>query len=108
MSLDVDLECGSCGTSLFCVNVTHNLTQMAREAGLYLFLWRPDEVGITQAGQLIEPLTVGLDVLEDDPEHFDQFAPDNGWGSYHNLHEAVVDLLEQATEYPDARVRISR
>ena len=41
---------------VYSANITHNLTKMADEAGIYECLWRPEEIGITKAGQLIEPL----------------------------------------------------
>lgn len=108
MSLDITLECPSCGSNLFTVNITHNLNKMAREATLYLPMWRPDDIGIDTAEQLIEPLRTGLEVLEDDPEHFELFDADNGWGEYHDLQMAATDLLTEAIEHPDARVVVSR
>jgi hypothetical protein len=66
---------------------------MAREAGLYEHLWRPEEIGIATAGQLIEPLRDGLTRLESDPKRFKRFNPTNGWGDYEGL-------LEFVREYP--------
>jgi len=58
MSLDVEIIGGN--GAYYEANVTHNLNKMAMEAGIYEYLWRPDEIGITKAGRLIEPLSKGL------------------------------------------------
>lgn len=95
-------------TCVFDYNITHNLNKMAMEAGIYQHLWRPEEVGITYAGQLIPILTVGLGALERDPAHFKQFNPENGWGTYENLVEFVRSYLEACKENPDAEIYASR
>lgn len=89
-------------------NVTHNLTTMAEAAGLYRHLWRPDEIGICDAGQLIEPLTAGLAKLQADPDHFKTMNPSNGWGTYDGLCRFVSEYLNACREHPDAAVRVSR
>jgi hypothetical protein len=89
-------------------NITHNLNTMAGEAGIYEALWRPDEIGITKAAQLIEPLKDGLAKLESDPERFEKFNPPNGWGSYEGLVSFVRDYLRACEQTPDAEVYASR
>ena len=96
-----------CG-SVFSRNITHNLGRMALEAGIYSHLWRPEEIGISHARQLIDPLAHGLDVLESDPDRFRGFNPKNGWGSYDGLCEFVRAYLAACREYPDAAVTVSR
>ena len=44
MSLDVYLTDAE-GREVFSANITHNLGAMAKEAGIYMHLWRPDELG---------------------------------------------------------------
>jgi len=89
-------------------NITHNLAGMAAQAGIYMHLWRPDEMGITKAKQLIEPLTEGLALLESDPEGFRALNPANGWGDYEGLVRFVSNYLKACKSYPDATVRVSR
>lgn len=89
-------------------NITHNLNRMATEAGIYEHLWRPDEIAITKAKQLIDPLRVGLDILKSDPERFKKFNPENGWGSYEGLVQFVEDYLNACYEFPEAEVEVSR
>lgn len=107
MSLDVWLT-ATRPTTVFDYNITHNLTQMADHAGIYRHLWRPDELGIAHAEQLIAPLTDGLALLESDPEHFRQFNPPNGWGNYDGLVRFVRAYLDACKQNPDAEVRVSR
>lgn len=89
-------------------NITHNLNRMAVEAGLYHPLWRPEEMGIETADQLIAPLTTGLALLESDPERFRKFNPENGWGDYEGLVSFTRRYLDAATKYPTAAVHVSR
>lgn len=89
-------------------NITHNLNRMAQEAGIYQHLWRPEEVNVTKAEQLIEPLRAGLALLKSDPARFEQFNPENGWGSYGGLVEFVERYLRACVAYPGAEIVISR
>ncbi len=89
-------------------NITHNLNKMAGEAGIYELLWRPDEIGVTKAAQLIESLKAGLAKLESDPERFQKLNPSNGWGSYEGLVTFVRDYLAACEETPEADVYASR
>lgn len=125
MSLDVSLyaaaeshkcECASCGnvhdnarsTEVYSANITHNLNSMADAAGIYKHLWRPEEIGITKASQLIEPLRAGVALLKSDPEKFSQFNAKNGWGLYEHFVPFVEKYLEACESYPDAEVSVSR
>lgn len=93
---------------VFSANITHNLGEMASAAGLYRPLWRPSEIGITKAAQLIEPLELGLKILKDDPDKFKEFNPENGWGSYGGLVAFVEEYIAACHSYPDAEVSVSR
>lgn len=107
MSLDVYLT-ATRPTQVFEANVTHNLNNMAEAAGIYMHLWRPDEIGFTKAEQLIEPLKNGLVLLKSDPVKFKAFSPSNGWGSYEGLVKFVEEYLNACIANPDADVRVSR
>lgn len=107
MSLDVYLTV-SRPTEVYWRNITHNLNRMAAAAGVYTHLWRPDELGIKQAGELIVPLREGLERLRSDPEKFKALNPENGWGSYEGLVNFVEEYLAACEETPDAEVRASR
>jgi len=93
---------------VYSANITHNLTSMAHEAGIYKCLWRPEEVGITKAEQLIDPLTDGLALMKADPERFEKHNPTNGWGSYDGFISWVERYLVACKEYPDADVSVWR
>jgi hypothetical protein len=107
VSLDVYLTAVR-PTQIFDMNITHNLGKMAREAGVYEALWRPEEVGIKTAAQLISPLRAGLEALRANPEAFKKLNPDNGWGNYENLVEFVETYLFACEQNPDAEVSVSR
>ena len=93
---------------VYWANITHNLNNMAKDAGIYEALWRPEEIGISKAGQLVEPLTQGLALLKSDPARFEKFNPSNGWGSYDALVRFVEKYLAACVEYPQAEVYASR
>lgn len=93
---------------VYWANITHNLGRMADEAGIYQYLWRPDELGIKTAAELIEPLRAGLIRLESNQVHFEQFNPSNGWGSYDALVSFTRRYLAACEEYPEATVTVSR
>ncbi len=92
----------------FSANITHNLNRMADAAGIYKELWRPEEIGITTAEQLIAPLEAGLVRLKADPDKYAEFNPENGWGNYDGLVRFVSDYLAACKESPAALVRVSR
>lgn len=96
------------GEEAFSANITHNLTGMAAEAGIYEHLWRPDEIGITKARELIQPLTDGLALMRSEPERFKALNPPNGWGSYDGFVPWIARYLEACQTYPDADVSVSR
>ena len=89
-------------------NITHNLNTMAEAAGVYKFLWRPSEYGITTASQLIEPLRAGLERLLNNPESYLPFNPSNGWGDYSELVAFVMQYLAACERWPMAEVSVWR
>ena len=89
-------------------NITHNLNIMAGQADLYQYLWRPDEIGVTEARELIDPLREGLLRLIKRPDYFKQWNPENGWGDYEGLVQFVRDYLEACECWPEAKVRVWR
>jgi len=93
---------------VFDYNITHNLGPMAKAAGIYMELWRPEELGITKAVQLIEPLREGLHRLKVEPNTYKELNPDNGWGDYEGLVKFVSSYLDACYDYPDADVEASR
>lgn len=107
MSLDVSLIAIR-PTEVYESNITHNLGRMAAELGIYRHLWYPEEVGITKAVQLIEPLATGLALLKSDPARFSAFNSPNGWGLYEHLVQFVDNYLEACRGNPDATVRVNR
>lgn len=94
--------------TVFHSNITHNLNIMAENAGIYEHLWRPEELGITKAKELIEPLITGIKKLSKEPEYFQQFNPENGWGNYDNFIQFVTEYFVACVRYPDADIEVYR
>lgn len=89
-------------------SITHNSNTMAEVAGLYEVCWRPEELGITQAKELIPLLKAGLERLRADPEKYRPYDPSSGWGSYEDLVDFVERYLCACEGYPEATVEVSR
>ena len=114
MSLDVDLMVTK-PISVYDGNITHNLGKMAGEVKLsngmtlYDVLWRPDEQeGLGFARNISELLNEGWNILLSEPEHFKQWDPENGWGSYEGLVDFVYKYRNACWDNPDAELRVSR
>jgi hypothetical protein len=114
MSLDVDLMVTQ-PTSIFSMNITHNLGKMAGAVelsngmSLYDVLWRPDEQeGLVFARDISELLDEGWNILLSDPEKYKRYNPENGWGSYDGLCNFVYNYRNACWDNPDAELRVSR
>ena len=107
MSLDVTLRAVR-PVNVYDANITHNLGGMAKAAGIYKALWRPEEIEISQAGQLIPILEKGLKELTKHPVKYKRLNPPNGWGDYEGFVEFVKNYLQACRENPDAMVLANR
>ena len=107
MSLDISLHEVK-EVEVFSSNITHNLGRMAGEAGIYVLLWRPEEIGVKFAYQMIEPLKEALELLKTRPEHFKQFDAQNGWGVYDDFLKFVEKVIQGCDSNPEALIKISR
>jgi len=108
MSLDIWLTNPGTDEEVYSANITHNLTTVASEAGIYGCLWRPEENEITKAEHLIEPLENGLSLLKLLPDHYRSFDSPNGWGTYDDFVPWLENLLEACITYPGADVNTNR
>lgn len=94
--------------SVYSANITHNLGVMAKEAGIYKALWRPEEIGKTKAKEIIDILEAGLADLKARPEHFKTFNAENGWGTYGDFIVFVDAYLDACKENPEATIEADR
>ena len=114
MSLDLDLvidacpRCGRGAEAVYSINITHNLTKIAKEAGVYYDIWRPEEVGVKEARNLIIPLKEAIKKLKADPDYFKRFEPENKWGTAEIFIKQLGELLEACQTWPRARIETDR
>ena len=107
MSLDVYLT-NPDGEEIYWKNITHNLGKMAKEAGFYTYLWRPEEAGCRLACEIVGPIEDGLKLLKAEPEKFKKFSADNGWGTYEQFLPWLEDYVLALKNNPKATVTVSR
>jgi hypothetical protein len=107
MSLDVTLTAVR-PVAVYDSNITHNLADMARAAGIYHPCWAPEEIGVTKAGQLVPLLMEGLARLLADPKRFSAYNAKNGYGTYDDLVAWVRSYLAACASNYDADVTVSR
>jgi hypothetical protein len=107
MSLDVYLKAVR-PVEVYWANITHNLGKMADAAGIYEALWRPEEIEVTKASQLVPLLTEGLAKLKADPAKYEAFNAPNGWGLYKHFVPFVEKYLQACIDNPDAEIEVSR
>ena len=106
--------CSGCGKEdeqreeVFSANYTHNVTNMAALAGIYIAIWYPEEIGLTKARHLIPFLELGVQKLRGDPAQFKNLNPPNGWGSYETFLPWVESYLLACKIFPDALVETCR
>jgi hypothetical protein len=111
MSLDVYLitkDIDGNDHEVYSANITHNLNKMAEAAGIYKELWRPEEINISTAKELIEPLRIGLGRLKSEPDLYSRYNSPNGWGLYEHFVPFVEKYLEACKKYPSATIEVSR
>ena len=109
-------------------NITHNLGEMAGEAGIYEALWRPYRLAADYtdfgddydaemefAGKqtivaldIIPHIRIGLLRLKSNPDHYKKFNSPNGWGTYEHFVPFVENYLNALLENPHAIVQVSR
>ena len=119
MSLDVTLinkeksvVCSNCEQQLYkdievyTANITHNLSEMANKAGIYKYLWRPEEINCNKARHLIQVLKIGLANLKNRPDYFKQFDSPDGWGLYVHFVPFVEEYLNACIKYPNAKIGV--
>lgn len=104
----IALRCSECGHALYEANITHNLAKMANAAYLYDVVWRPEVLDIMYPEHMICFLERGIKRLIDDPIRFKKLNPSNGFGTYEDLLQFMIDYLEACKKNPTASIEVSR
>jgi hypothetical protein len=105
-------------------NITHNLTIMAKEAGIYEALWKPyklipysninnpedkqEENTIVLAKNIYSVIKTGLIILKNNPEHYKQFDNVNKWGTYDDFIIFINEYLEVLKNNPEYVIKVWR
>lgn len=93
----------------FEANYTHNCNVMAKAAGIYEYVWRPEECNDVQvAGDLIAPLNTGITQMEKNPIKFKALNPTNGWGCYNTFLSWLRAYRNACIRYPKAKICADR
>ena len=60
-------------TEVYSTNITHNLVEMAKEAGIYDHLWQPEKIEIGFACEIIKPIQDAISLMKSDPKRFEKY-----------------------------------
>lgn len=101
MGLSIYLREAHTDEMMFVGNITHNLIAMAKVCELYKPLWKPEELNITYARELIPYLSDGLSELVSKPDEYKQFNSTNGWGTYQGLIRFATDVYISCLDNPN-------
>ena len=71
-------------------------------------MWRPEEIGITSASQMITPLENAIRELEASPDKYKVYNPANGWGDYDIFVSFYKSVLRTCQKNPDAVIEAGR
>lgn len=77
-------------------NVTYNVSTMLKRAGFH-----PNIVNGLSAEVLRPVVRHAWQALVDNPEYFQKFDPENGWGSYNGVKNFLSDLDTFLVSAPD-------
>lgn len=104
MSLDIWLTEKN-ETELMSKNITHNLSGMWKEVGVYDALYLSE--GKT-ANEVLPILEEGLEEMVNEPERFKPFEATNGWGLYKNAVTWLSELISEFKKHPNGVIGVSR
>jgi hypothetical protein len=113
---------------MYSANITHNLGDMASEAGIYEALWRPyrlkegynipeddhnaeykfEEENPVRAFEIIPIIEKGLKDMLARSEHYKTFDSPNGWGLYVHFIPFIERYLEALRKYPESFIECDR
>ncbi len=108
MSLDVHLICDHCNSTIFSRNITHNLVPMAKYLGCYYALWRPEEIEVTKASQIIKTLAEALSRSDADHKALVDMNPPNGWGDADGFIDFLNAYHDACINNRNATILVSR
>jgi hypothetical protein len=118
VSCCIKFKCDTGGEELYkeidVYNLTHNLTEMAAECGLYEPLWRPYITAGKKEGdeiycyEIVECLKKGIECAKANEKKLRELSPENGWGTYEGLLRSATKLLELCEKYPKGIVEVDR
>lgn len=87
------------------MNITHNLTPMWKEAGVYVALYNSEGM---EANEVISVLVDGLIDMTKHPDKYKKLNSPNGWGTYDNAVRWLAELIERFKENPDGVIEVSK
>ena len=91
---------------IYHVHIEEDVSNPAKESGLYYPLYRPADKGWNKAKDLIQPLVSGIDKLESYPDYYKNLN-NSDVGKYTGLLKASKQLLEFCRDNPEARIEVN-
>jgi len=80
-------------------NVTYNNSSLLKRAGFH-----PSVLNGINVYRLIPVLNNAITVMQDNPDYFKQFEPENGWGGYADVLDFLHSMRNYMVDAPDAYI----
>jgi hypothetical protein len=89
-------------------SISNSLVGLAIEAELYDSIWDPGSLNTLIAGDLIEPLKKGINILISERKYFSYLEPRKKKGGYNKLLRFAEEYLAACEAYPAAKIETSK
>lgn len=85
-------------------NITHNLTGMWDEAGIYDCIYKKEN---ETAGSILPTLKQGFAAMQSNPSKY-RALEINNWGTYEDAMTFLENLIQACEDYPKAIIRVAK
>lgn len=88
------------------LNIGNDFSPLAKKAGIYTHIWKPEELEIANAKDLIEPLSEGLKKLKENPMEYTKLGLEGGFVPWRGFVIFVEEYLKACVEWPKAKIEV--
>jgi hypothetical protein len=86
-------------------NITHNVSAMWHEAGIYDLLYNSEG---KLAKDIVDGLENGFKDMYAHPAKYEMLNSPNGWGTYPHALDFLTRVIQDCYKFPDSTIEISK